>query len=427
MKNDKQKKDPIQNEIDAAQVDDVELSKKVDDFFQCSEDTDPVVEASPANTRKEKWIKMGKDHKVLAVVVILLILLALFRIGSAIYDRISPSIEKEEQVAVQTTVAGMADISSTAPITGRILPEEVAVVPLVSGKVTGIYVKVGDYVNAGTVLFEIDRTQATASYNQAKAAYDLASTAYNNAATLYSAGAVSKTSLDQAYVSYISAREAFNTAAEMYSYYSVTAPISGYVTSLSVQRGSIAGQTMAASIANTDSLSIDTTVSEYLATKLYQGEEVDIRVSSLKDKTYKGVISELSPAPAYGTLTYPITVSVKDTSGDIKAGMFAEVIVKDNESKNALCIPSDAVFSKAGEDIVVVLDKDNVASYAKVTTGIDNGEMVEILSGIKAGDVVVSSGQQYVSEGDKVKVIKNGTKASKSDSAASKSQGKDKK
>lgn len=438
MKNGKKKK-TIQNDTELIQNDDAsvanndvpvpsdaELSQKVDDFLHDDAAADSVPDA-PIIDKKQKWIKMGKDHKVLRIIVLLLILLVLFRIGSAVYDKISPEVEKEEQTAVQTAVAGMADISSTAPITGRILPsDEVAIVPLVSGKVTAVHAKVGEYVNAGTVLFEIDRTQATATYNQAKAAYDLANTSYNNAVTLYNAGAVSKTSLDQAYVSYVSSKESFNAAAEMYGYYSVTSPISGYVTSLSVDVGSIAGQTMAASVANTDSLSIDTTVSEYLATKLQQGQEVEIHVSSLKDKTYKGIITELSPAPAYGTLTYPISIALKDTSGDIKAGMFAEVIVKDSESTNVLCVPSDAVFAKAGENIVVVLDDKNVASYAKVTTGIDNGELVEIISGLKAGDVIVVSGQQYVDEGETVKIIKGDTKASNPDSAASKSKAKSK-
>ncbi|MDD2216815.1 MAG: efflux RND transporter periplasmic adaptor subunit [Eubacteriales bacterium] len=377
--------------------------------------------------KRERWIKMAKDHKILSVVVILLLLATVFRIGSAIYSNISPNIEKEEPVTVETGVAELRDISSTTPLTGRILPkDEVAIIPLASGKVTGVYVKVGDYVGAGTVLFQIDNSQVVSSYNQAKAAFDLANTTYSNMATLYEAGAVSKSSLDQSYVSFVSARESFNSASEMYANYSVTSPISGYVTSLNVTVGSMAGQTMAASVANTDSLIIDITVSEYLATKIEKGEQVEIKISSLKDKSYTGILSEISPAPAYGTLTYPATIDVIDDSGDIKAGMFAEIMVKDNEAKSALCVPSDAVITKSGENIVVLLDKDNIPKYKKVTTGIDNGEIVEIVSGLKQGDLIVVTGQQYIKEGEAVKISGGDSGLTKDNAKTSDNKGLDK-
>lgn len=394
----------FQDEADTVLTDD-ELSAKVDEFLQ--EDTDPA----PFETKKQKWVKMAKDHKIISAIIALLILATIFRIGTIVYNYVAPQIESEVPIAVETSVATLGDISSTAPLTGRIMPkDEVAIVPLAAGQVTAVYVKIGDYVSAGTALFEIDKGQVAASYNQAKAAYDLANTTYANMVTLYEAGAVSKSSLDQSYVNYVSAREAFHSAAEMYGNYSVTTPISGYVTSLNVDVGSVAGQTVAASVADIDRLIIQTTVSEYLAGKIKAGEEVEIRVSSLKDRSYQGILTELSPAPAYGTLTYPATIEVIDDSGDIKAGMFAEILVKDNEVKDVLCVPSDAVITKSGDNVVVVLDNNNVPTYVNVTTGIDNGTVVEITSGLKVGDVIVISGQQYITEGEAVKVAKSNEK-----------------
>lgn len=276
---------------------------------------------------------------------------------------------------------------------------------MASGQVTAVHVKVGDYVKAGTLLFEIDKGQVATTYNQAKAAYDLAANSYNNMKTLYLEGAISKSDFDAAEVQYISARESYNAAAEAYSYYNVTSPIDGYVTSLSVAVGDIAGQQMAASVANTDELKIETTVSEYIAGYIKIGDEVDVYVSTLGDTPYKGTVTAFSPAPALGTLTYPITITLDNESGDLMSGMFAEVKFTAEEADDTICIPSDAVIMKNGKSVAVIIDEDLIPSFREVETGIDNGEFVEILSGIKEGETVVISGQNFVEEGIAVRII----------------------
>ena len=302
---------------------------------------------------------------------------------------------ESEAIGVKVMTAEYTDISSTVPLSGRIAPaEETAIVPMASGQVTAVHVKVGDYVKAGTLLFEIDKGQVATTYNQAKAAYDLAANSYNNMKTLYLEGAISKSDFDAAEVQYISARESYNAAAEAYSYYNVTSPIDGYVTSLSVAVGDIAGQQMAASVANTDELKIETTVSEYIAGYIKIGDEVDVYVSTLGDTPYKGTVTAFSPAPALGTLTYPITITLDNESGDLMSGMFAEVKFTAEEADDTICIPSDAVIMKNGKSVAVIIDEDLIPSFREVETGIDNGEFVEILSGIKEGETVVISGAE---------------------------------
>ena len=163
---------------------------------------------------------------------------------------------------------------------------------------------------------------------------------------------------------------------------------------------------MAASVSNTSALEIKTTASEYVAGLIKAGDEVEITVDSMEGKTFKGLVESISPAPAAGTYTYPVTIAIDNSEGKLMSGMFAEVKIAAEEAKNALCVPSDAVIVKEGTATVVTLTADSMPKFNQVETGIDNGEKTEILKGLKEGDIIVVSGQDFVKEGVPVRVIR---------------------
>lgn len=351
-------------------------------------------------------MKKSKTKIVIIVIVALLAVLCIYRIGSFAAGKISPDKEDEKLTSVKVATVEYMDIGKATPMSGRITSaQEAAIIPMASGQVTRVNVKVGDYVKAGTVLFEIDKGTVAGTVSQAKAAYDLARNTYNNMEKLYAEGAVSKQDYDSARVSYISARESYNLAAEQYSNFSPASPIDGYVTSINVSVGNMAAAgNMAASVANTDELEISTTASEYIAGLLNVGDSVEVYVDG-KEKAYTGVVETLSPAPAYGTFTYPVTIKLDNSEGELMSGQFAEIRVNAEESKNVLCVPSDSVVMKNGVTVLIKVDDEGVATYCPVEQGIDNGEIVEIKSGVKEGDRIIISGQSFVEDGETVKVV----------------------
>ena len=353
-------------------------------------------------TKKKAFPKAGIVIAVLAVIFILALLA--YRISANLKP---PEAAVEAPVNVKSAEAQLASIYATSPISGRIQPiDEVVIMPLASGEITRVYVKMGDKVSKGAVLFEIDKSQIATTLNQAKEAYDNAKTAYDRMSSLYDEGAVSLQTFEQAKSMYVTTRESYNAASDAYSNTTVKSPISGYVTSLTATVGSIASPgAPAAVVADVSALKIDTTVSEYLAPKIKPGDPVDISIATLGSKVYPGVITAVSPAPAAGGLTYPISISVKDDSGEVMAGMFAEIRIVSDEKDKVLCIPSDAVIVKSGRTIAVVIENGNIPKYKDVTTGIDNGEYVEITSGLETGETIVTLGQQYVKEGVAVNIV----------------------
>jgi RND family efflux transporter MFP subunit len=346
---------------------------------------------------------LTKKRIILIIVVLIVVAIGIFRIVQAFAPETTTA---KTPVNVTVATAEIGTVYATSPLTGKIDPVESAtIVPMAAGQVTAVDVEIGDYVHKGTLLFKTDPTQASVIYNQAKIARNTAKADFDRVASLYNEGAVSLQSYQNAQAQYSATAQSLTAAAAALGYCTVTAPISGYVTSVNVTVGQLASQASpAVTIADVSSLKINTTLSEYLVGKVKVGDSVDIYIKTLSKTPFKGTITALSPAPAAGTLTYPVTISVEDPAGVVKAGMFAEIQIVSAKKDNVLCIPSDAVFLKSGESKVTVL-KGKIPKLVTVTTGLDNGVTVEITSGLKAGDTIVVTGQQYVTEGEAVKVM----------------------
>jgi len=232
-------------------------------------------------------------------------------------------------------------------------------------------------------------------YEQAKSALTMAEQSYDMAKQSYS----------MAEQGYNMARQNCNSANDALGNYVVTAPIGGYVTSVNVQTGGMASQSVPAiTIADIDKLEIDTSISETMINKISVGDKVDVIVSSVSSEPFTGTVTALSPAPATGTLTYPMKITLDNSNEQIKPGMFAEVVIVSDKSSNVIAIPSEAVLIKSGKTVVAII-KDDKVTFSEVTLGVDNGQLAEITSGVSEGDVVVTEGQSYLSESSEFKII----------------------
>lgn len=353
-------------------------------------------QAALAEVKKE-----GRGKIIIAIIIIAFLAL----VGWRVYDHFfaKGEVEDSAMISVKTAVAQQADIHTDSPITATVQAgEQVYVVPAMAGKVATVNARNGDHVTKGQTLLTIDSSTVSGQVQQAKMAVDLAKQTLDRMQVLYDAGAISLADYQGAKAQYDNAVITYNTAASSIEYYTVTAPISGILSSFSVTAGTLVGQSMIGAISDTSNLTINPKVTEKMALKMTVGEKVEIYVASL-ERSYTGTVKSIASVPDAGGVTYPVEISIANEDSSLKAGMFAEVRVQTEKSQAAVVVPSQTVFTKNGESVAVVLNG-TIPKIVKVETGIDNGEQVEILSGIKAGDTVVISGQQYVKDGEEVKV-----------------------
>ena len=85
--------------------------------------------------------------------------------------------------------------------------------------------------------------------------------------------------------------------------------------------------------------------------------------------------------------------------------MFAEVNIATESKEGALCVPASALVLKGNQTVIFTVDEENRARQREVELGIENSNYVEILSGVKEGEVVITKGNTLVSDGTLVRVV----------------------
>lgn len=353
----------------------------------------------------DSFKKMSRKKKIVLILVLLFIVVGAYRIVSGRLE--DKTVVGSDVVNIKVTTAAITTLESTSPLTGRLKPEEeVTIIPKAMAEVTSVNVELGQKVSKGTVLFVLDQTQISASYNTAKASYLDAQTNLSRVEALYNEGAVSLQQYEQAKTAYTVAKDSYTSAADGMSNYTVTSPIDGYVTSINVKVGDLAAQSSAAAtIANIDKLEIETSISETVINKIKVGDKVDVLVASASDKPFVGTITALSPAPAVGSLTYPMKVTLDQTTPEVKPGMFAEVVITSDKTTGVIALPSSSVLIKSGKTVVAVIEGGKKAVFREVEVGVDNGTLAEIKTGVSAGDTVVIEGQNYLEENSEFKIL----------------------
>ena len=350
---------------------------------------------------------------------------------------------KTTSVGTNVTVGTVSvqSIEETVTYTGEL---KAATATSVSAKVSGnaetIYCDIGDYVNAGDILMQIDKTDYQTQYDQAYASYSsvlsqsstLISTAqieYNNAKTnldnqkvLYDNGAISKVAYDAAETRFSNAEINLNaakeqsglTAAELalaaaenaLSYTTVCAPISGYIGAKNVNIGQLVSPGIEVfSIKNTETVNAQINVNESVISKITVGSKAIVAVDSVEE-TIEATVTTASPTKNPQTGMYNVSISIDNADGVLKDGMFADITLTITDSVDALVVPSDSVFEDTdGKKYVYVVDGDT-ATKVEVAVGIVTDEYTEIVEGVAESDTVVVTGKEYLSEdNNKIKIV----------------------
>lgn len=248
--------------------------------------------------------------------------------------------------------------------------------------------------------YENAYNQALISYNQAKESYDILSnqTSTENVTRAKSSLEQAKAGKEAILAQIASQQATLNDTV-------VTSPISGVVTQCNVVAGAMVSNIMAPfEISNINVVTIDVNISEQNINAISIGDSVDIKISSLSDEKITGRISTVNPVANASTGTYEVKISINNEDRLLKPGMFGQVHFVKEKSDNALVLTRNAV-SGSESDKFVFVEENGVVSKVSVTTGIDNGKEIEIISGLSEGQHVVVKGQSFLRDGDSVEAI----------------------
>jgi RND family efflux transporter MFP subunit len=258
----------------------------------------------------------------------------------------------------------------------------------------------------------VAHSQATIAQNQTKVSHNQALESLENAqGTLNITGQTvaqenvtqANLALNQAKASRDAAQVQLDIARSSLDNMSIQAPMSGVVATSSVREGEFASpQIPVYTIINTQQVKVRVNVSQTIVNNLYMGKEVYVYVDAVSNQPFVGTIVEISPG-ADQSATFPIEIQLENPDALLRPGMFAEVTFNREAAQNSIVVPRNTVL-RDNQGEFVYINKDSVAVRVDVTTGIDNGMYIEILSGVSVGDEIVTTGQTFVTNGEEINV-----------------------
>lgn len=246
---------------------------------------------------------------------------------------------------------------------------------------------------------DLDTAQATLV--QAQAAYDLAHQ-HLTALEQVSHAAALKSAQGQLE----SAKGKYLGAEAQLQYSEIRSPIDGVVT----DRSLFAGETAAAgapliTVMDTSLLVAKTHLAQSQAQILKVGDTASVRVPGIDDPV-AGKVTLISPALDPGSTTVEVWVQVANPDGRLKPGTPVHLSIASKAVPNALVVPTDSVVTTAsGQKAVMAIGTDGVAHAKQVSTGVEDDGLIQILSGVSAGDKVVTKGAYALDDGTKIKIV----------------------
>ena len=378
------------------------------------------------------------------------ILLGLAVAAGAAYYFFSSNSKQETTYLTESVTRG--NVEKTVVASGSVESvNEVDVGAQVSGKITKLYVKLGQEIKKGEMIADIDSTTQINTLNTKKAAlvsyqaqlkakktaYDVALSSYNRLSKLYTQKATSLDSLNSAKSTLDNAKaemEAIeanikqaeievNTAETNVGYTKITAPMDGTVISVPVSEGQTvnANQTTPTivTIADLSKMKIKPEISEGDITKVKAGQEVSFTILSDSQTVYHSVIDSVVPAntttsdssstsssissssssSTTSAIYYYANVLIDNPNRTLRIGMTTENNIKIANAKDVLLVSNMAIQKLDGKSFVNVLNDKNQPEQREVETGVQNDFQTEIKSGLNEGEKVIVS---QVANGEKV-------------------------
>jgi RND family efflux transporter MFP subunit len=327
--------------------------------------------------------------------------------GYALFGRdnsFAATPKAEAPVSVTAVTIEPTTIDSGISAAGALTSKNTSVLSSkVMGKVVALPVNEGDYVSQGALLLRIESGEISAQLYQAQAAFNKAKLQYERIKSLFDQNASTQMEMDQATLGFESAKAGLNAAKAMESYTVITAPISGRIVEKRINLGEMAlpGQPILR-IEDNKNLRLEVTVKEEDIRSVQPGKSVTVRIGALPGKEIKARVAQVVPASDMRTHSFVVKIDLP-ADKDMITGMYGKAFFSTGARK-AVLVPRSAIVNMSGLSGVYIVSPDGNAVFQMVQTGEPQGEMIEAVSGLKAGDKVILTGQAMNIDGRKVMI-----------------------
>lgn len=315
--------------------------------------------------------------------------------------------EKEKApVPVNVAAVSTAPISSYISATANIVAEnEVKIVAEADGRVERLFVEEGDFVREGAALATLVRGDAQMLREKARVRASNARIAFNRAKELKGKDLISQGDYEKIVVEKDVAEAELAEAEWRLSKTTIRAPFTGRVTErvISVGQHVRPGESLF-TLTDFDPLIARIFLPERDVLTLKEGREVRMTLRASNEVVFSGRIRQISPVVDTSTGTVKVTVEAVRPPDAVRPGAFVTVDIVRETKPNAVRVPREAVIRELRDAHIFIVEGDK-ARRRDLTLGLEEGEFIEALTGVKPGDKVIVAGQGALRDGALIKVL----------------------
>ena len=341
----------------------------------------------------------------------------------------------EQRIDVPAIGARLVDLEATLQVSGSLAAQaRVGVAAKMPGTLSRVLVQIGDRVGAGQIVAALDTREVDAQVDGAMAAVSVAHAAletaeaglanaaleHDRATNLFEKGALPRQRLDGAQTAHRAAsaqrnlaranleqaEAALRRAREAQRDATLASPIDGVLVERNYDAGNLVspvGRPVVA-VADLRVMKLEAGVSELDAGRLRAGMPARVTVQARPGDVFNGRLAAIAPEVDARNRHFRIEVRVENRNSALLSGMYGVATIPVARAAQAIAVPREAVTTREGRRQVLRIEGDIVRAVP-VTEGITNGTLVQIVEGLRAGDIVVADARRDVAAGVKVNAV----------------------
>ena len=312
---------------------------------------------------------------------------------------------------VSTTVVAFSDWQPEVTSVGSMRAYRgVDVTTEVAGLVRTLNFKSGEDARSGAVLVELNADSDIAQLHALEAAADLSQTTYNRDKVQFEAQAISQATLDSDAADLKNRRAQAEAQAALVAKKTLRAPFAGRLGITTLNPGQYLNPgDKVVTLQAIDPILVDFRVPQGQLARITTGQAVNVTTDAFPGEIFEGNVTAIDPRVDTASRNFQVEASVVNTSKRLLPGMFAHVAVQSGDKQHYLTLPQTAItYNPYGATVFVAQKSKDGKSLAAQQVFVDvtatRGDQAAVVSGIKEGDQVVTSGQLKLKNGTPLNV-----------------------
>jgi len=314
--------------------------------------------------------------------------------------------QEKAPIPVEAVAAERGEVSAYITTTANLVAEnDVRIAAEVDGTVVELHVEEGDWVKEGQVVAMLNRDDAEIAVSKAHARAGNAKLAFDRAQTMREQQVISSEDYDRLSMEMSVANQEVAEAEWGLSKRTIRAPFAGRVTERFAMKGQrVMPNDELFSIADYNPLVARIFLPEKSVLTLNEGREVRIALNADRSIEFAGRIRMISPIVDTATGTVKVTVEAMDPPKQVRPGGFVTINIVQESRDDVVRLPREAVIREL-QSVHVFITDGEIATRRDIEIGIEEGDFIEVVSGLEAGERVITAGQGGLREGTKIKVL----------------------